>query len=106
MAAALCYLDSHWVRMRWPDLFRHEFDSTLLASMTYVGGLLALLAAWFAFPGMWTAVVWAALALVLDVAGKEFAQPPLAVQGNLIAAAAPGWRSNLINQSWHGLSVC
>jgi len=108
MAAALCYLNSHWVRMRWPDLFRHEFDSALLASMTYVGGLLALLAAWFAFPGMWTAVVWAALALVLDVAGKEFAQPSLAVQGNLIAAAAVVRLATLnlySTEMWHGLSL-
>ena len=108
MAAALCYLNSHWVRMRRPDLFRHEFDSTLLASMTYVGGLLALLAAWFAFPGMWTAVVWAALAVVLDVAGMEFAQPPLAVQGNLIAATAIVRLATLnlySSESWHGLSL-
>lgn len=108
MAAALCYLNSHWVRMRWPDLFRQEFDSALLASMTYVGGLLALLAAWFAFPGMWTAVVWAALALLLDVAGKEFAQTPLAVQGNLIAVAAIV-RLITLNlysaEQWHGLSL-
>jgi hypothetical protein len=108
MAAALCYLNSHWVRMRWPDLFRQEFDSSLLASMTYVGGLLALLAAWFAFPGMWTAVIWAVLALVLDVAGKEFARTPLAVQGNLIAAAAI-IRLVTLNlhsaEQWHGVSL-
>ena len=108
MAAALCYLNSHWVRTRWPDLFRQEFDSTLLASMTYVGGLLALLAAWFAFPGMWTAVVWAVLAFVLDAAGKEFAQPSLAVQGNLIAAVAIVRLATLnlySTESWHGLSL-
>jgi uncharacterized membrane protein len=108
MAAALCYLNSHWVRMRWPDLFRQEFDSSLLGSMTYVGGLLALLAAWFAFPGMWTAVAWAALALLLDLAGKEFAQTPLAVQGNLIAAAAI-IRLITLNlysaEQWHGVSL-
>jgi hypothetical protein len=108
MAAALCYLNSHWVRMRWPALFRPEFDSALLASMTYVGGLLALLAAWFAFPGMWTAVVWAALALLLDVAGKEFSQTPLAVQGNLIAVAAIV-RLITLNlysaEQWHGISL-
>jgi len=108
MAAALCYLNSHWVRMRWPDLFRHEFDSAVLASMTYVGGLLALLAAWFAFPGMWTAVVWAGLALLLDVAGKEFSQPPLALQGNLIAVAALV-RLITLNlysaEQWHGVSL-
>ena len=108
MAAALCYLNSHWVRTRWPELFRHEIDSAILASMTYVGGFLALLAAWFAFPGMWAAVVWAALALVLGVAGKEFAQSSLAIQGNLIAVAAIVRLITLnlySTEPWHGFSL-
>ncbi len=86
--AALCYFNSHWVRMRWRDLFQHEFDSALAGSFTYVGGLLTLIAAWLAWPGMWTAVAWAVLALVLNLAAKQLRQPPLAVQGNLIAVLA------------------
>ncbi len=107
-ATALCYLNSHWVRVRWPDLFQQEFDATVLGSLTYLGGLLALLGAWFAFPEMWTAVVWATLALLLDVAGKKFAQPSLAVQGNLIALAAIGRLITLnlfSSEQWHGISL-
>ena len=55
VGAFLSYLNAHWVRARWADLFRQEFDSELLGSLSYVGGLLALLGLWFAFPGMWTA---------------------------------------------------
>ncbi len=94
--------------MRWPDLFRHEFDSALLASMTYVGGLLAILAAWLAFPGMWTAVVWAALALLLGAIGKQFLQTSLAIQGNLIAVAAIVRliTLNLFSvEQWHSISM-
>ena len=108
VGAFLCYLNSHWVRTRWPNLFRQEFDSTIMSSLTYVGGLLALLAAWFAFPGMSTAVVWATLALLLGVAGKEFVQPALAVQGNLIAVAAIVRliTLNLFSaEQWHGVSL-
>jgi uncharacterized membrane protein len=86
--AALGYFNSHWVRARWRDLFEHEFDSALAGSFTYVGGLLTLIAAWLAWPGMWTAVAWAVLALLLNVAAKQLSQPPLAVQGNLIAGLA------------------
>jgi hypothetical protein len=108
VGAFLCYLNSHWVRTRWPDLFGQDFDSSILSSFTYVGGLLALLAAWFAFPGMSTAVAWATLALLLGVAGKEFAQAALAVQGNLIAVAAIVRliTLNLFSvEQWHGVSL-
>lgn len=108
LAAALCYLNSHWVRTQWPELFREELDSAALGSMTYVGGLLALMGAWFAFPAMWTAVVWAVLALLLGIVGKQFAQPSLAIQGNVIAVAAIVRliTLNLFSvEQWHGISL-
>ncbi len=86
--AALCYFNSHWLRARWQDLFKHDFDSAVAGSFTYVGGLLTLIAVWLAWPGMWTAVVWAVLALLLNVAAKQFNQPSLAVQGNIVAISA------------------
>jgi len=107
MGAAIFYLNAHWVRERWAELFDQEFDWPLIASMTYVGGLLALLALWLAFPGMWTAVTWALLALLLDVAGKQLRQPPLAVQGNVIAVLAIVRlvTLNLFSaEPWHGVS--
>jgi hypothetical protein len=111
-AAALFYFNSHWLSARWPKFFENDFDSSLSAALSYLGGLLLLLATWFAVPGMWTAVVWAVLVLLLDLAAQRLSQPSLAIQGNLIAAAAvvrlltlnmfsPGPSSEM----WHGLSL-
>lgn len=108
LGAFLCYLNSHWVRARWPELFKPKFDEAALETFTYIGGLLALLAAWFAFPGMSTAVVWATLALLLGVAGNKFALPALAIQGNLIAVAAIVRLITLnlfSGEQWHGVSL-
>lgn len=108
MAAALCYLNSHWIRIRWRELFQDEFDWQWIGSMSYVGGLLLLLAAWFAFPGMWTAVVWAVLAVALGIVAQKSSQTALAVQGNLIAISAIA-RLVTLNLSsadqWHGFSL-
>ena len=108
MGAALCYLNAHWIRVRWRELFDEEFDSPCVASMSYVGGLLLLLAAWFAFPGMWTAVVWAILALVLGIVAHRLSQAGLAVQGNLIAVCAIVRLVTLnlsSSEQWHGFSL-
>jgi hypothetical protein len=108
VGALLCYLNAHWVRTRWPELFKHEFDFTVLAWMTFLGGLLALLATWFAFPGMWTALTWALLALLLNVTGWRFSQVSLTVQGNVIAVAAIARLITLNffgNEVWHGVSL-
>ena len=106
--SALCYFNSHWLRVRWRELFEHEFDSAVAGSFTYVGGLLTLIAAWLAWPGMWTAVAWAVLALLLDVAAKRLRQSPLAVQGNLIAVLAI-LRLTTLNlfsaEQFHGISL-
>ena len=107
-AAALCYANSHWVRLRWRALFEHEFDSAIAAGFSYVGGLLVLLACWFAWPGLWTAVAWGVLALVADVSAKKFSQRALAVQGNLIAVLVVIRLITLnlfTNGQWHGVSL-
>jgi hypothetical protein len=106
--AVLCYANSHWVRKQWPGLFKHEADAGALAAMSFIGGALALLAVWFFFPGLWTAVAWAALALALNVAGKRFGQSSLAVQGNLLALGAIVRLATLNFESderWDGVSM-
>ncbi len=107
-AAALCYFNSHWVRARWPELFEHEFDSAVVAGLTYLGGLLLLAAAWFAWPGMWTAVAWGVLALLMNFTARKFSHAPLALQGNLVAVASIIRLLTLnmfSNQQWHGVSL-
>lgn len=106
--AALSYVNSHWVRVRWRELFQHEFDLGLARGFTYIGGLLALLAAWFAWPGMWTAVAWAVLALLLNFIAQQVSQPPLAMQGNLVAVLAIVRLITLnlfSTEQWHGFSM-
>jgi uncharacterized membrane protein len=107
-AGVFCYFNSHWLRARWQELFEHEFDSSLIGAISYVGGLLVVLAAWFATPSMWTALTWAALALALDLIAKKFAQPSLLVQGNLIAVASIVRLITLnlwTSDQWHGMSL-
>jgi Predicted membrane protein (DUF2339) len=106
--ALVCYCNAYWVRARLPDLFAFEVDSGAMVVTGYVGGALALLAAWFAFPGLWTAVAWAALALALDLAGKRFKQRALVVQGNVVAVAAIARVATLnfsAGSAWHGISM-
>jgi hypothetical protein len=108
VAALLFYFNSHWVPRRWRELFSNEFDAAVISGVTYLGGVLALMAVWLAFPDMWTAVGWAALALLLDVAAERWQQSSLAIQGNLVAVAAV-LRLVTLNifsrQQWNGFSL-
>ncbi|HLX82447.1 MAG TPA: DUF2339 domain-containing protein [Terriglobales bacterium] len=107
-AAALCYFNSHWVQRRWQQLFQHQFDANVIAGLTYLGGLFLLVAAWFAWPGMWTAVAWGVLALLMNFIARKFLQAPLALQGNLVAVASIIRLLTLnmfANQQWHGVSL-
>jgi hypothetical protein len=107
-AAALCYFNSHGLRARWPSLFLEEFDSDVIGALTYLGGLLLLIAAWFATPSLWTATIWAALALILNVTAEKLAQRQLAVQGNLIAVACLVRLATLnlwTAEQWNGISL-
>jgi uncharacterized membrane protein len=107
-AGAFCYFNSHWLRERWRELFEHEFDSALIGAISYLGGLLVLIAAWLATPSMWTAMTWAALALALNLAANKFRQQNLSVQGNLIAVVSIV-RLITLNlwtaDQWHGISL-
>ncbi len=107
-AGLLAYFNSHWLRARWRDLFEHEFDSNLIAGFSYLGGLLLLNAAWFATPSLWTAVTWAALALLLNFAAGKLSLRPLTVQGNLIAVASIARLITLnlwTGDQWNGVSL-
>jgi hypothetical protein len=107
-AGVFCYFNSHWLRAGWQELFEHEFDSDLMGAISYLGGLLILIAAWFATPSMWTAMTWAALALALDLAARKLGLRGLVVQGNLIAVASIV-RLITLNlwtaDQWHGVSL-
>jgi uncharacterized membrane protein len=107
-AGVFCYFNSYWLRARWQELFEHEFDSNLIGATSYLGGLLVVIATWFATSAMWTAMTWAALALVLHLMAKRIAQRSLVAQGNLITVASIV-RLTTLNlwtaEQWHGMSL-
>jgi len=113
VAGVVFYLNAHWVRPRWPDLFTAEFDRTVMQRLSYAGALMTLVAAWIAFPQAWTAVIWCALGIVLSIAGKWLAardsgSAALRYQANLLAVVA-FLRVLMINleatEKFHGLTL-
>ena len=108
VATALFYVNSHWVFRRWRNLFTAEFDVRLMQRYSYAAGVLAFVAAWIAFPGLWTAVAWSALGLALGLIGSRLDLPELGYQANMVAAAALV-RALAINLDdatiWHGVTL-
>ena len=88
VAAAVFYVKAHFMLRRWSDLFVAEFDRVLMHRLSYVAGVMMLVAAWIAFPETWTAVAWAALGLGMAVVGRRLAASELGYQANCLAAAS------------------
>ena len=108
VAAAIFYANAHWLYRRWPDLFTHEFDITVMRRMSYAAALMALVGAWAAFPEAWTAVAWCTLGLALAYAGHRFQLPDLGYQANFAALAAliRAFTVNLdFTGTYHGVSL-
>jgi uncharacterized membrane protein len=85
VAAAVFYANAHWVLRRWADLFTREFDRRVMQRLSYVAGVMLLIAAWIAFPETWTAVAWCALGLGLALAARRLRLPELRYQSNCLA---------------------
>lgn len=88
LAAAIFYVNAHWVARRWRDLVTTNFEARSLVFLSYGAGVLALVAAWLAWPGSWTAVAWCALALGLAMGGGLLNTRELSRQAHLVAAVA------------------
>lgn len=88
LAAAIFYANAHWVTRRWKSLFTTRFEALCMQSLSYVAAALAVVAAWLAWPGSWTAVAWSALALGLAIRGQRFDIRDFSHQAHLIAAGA------------------
>jgi hypothetical protein len=108
VAAAVFYANAHWIFRRWPELFVREVDRRVMQRLSYVGALMAAVAAWLAFPEAWAAVAWCGLGLVLVLLGRKFSALELKYQGNFLAVAAI-FRALSINlastASFHGVSL-
>jgi uncharacterized membrane protein len=108
VAAAVFYLNAHWVLRRWSDLFTTEFDRTAMQRLSYAGAFMMLIAAWIAFPQAWTAVAWCALGLALTIAARRLKASELRYQAPFLASIAI-LRVFAINlgatEKFHGLTL-
>ncbi len=108
VAAAVFYVNSHWLLHRWATLFTTKFDRRLMQRLSYVAALMALVAAWIAFPQNWTAVAWSLLGLALAWLGRRLQIRELTHEAHLLALAS-FLRVPLINFAdttpWHGISI-
>jgi hypothetical protein len=108
VAAAVFYPNAHWVLRRWIELFTREFDRRVIERLSYIAGVMLLVAAWIAFPETWSALAWCALGLGLAVTGRHFGFPDLRYQANFLALVSV-IRVLTINLeaagNYHGLSL-
>lgn len=70
VAALVFYANSHIVVHRWPELFEHVFDRTVMHRFSFVGAFLLFVGAWAAFPLQLTALAWSVLGLLLLGIGR------------------------------------
>ncbi|HKV77537.1 MAG TPA: DUF2339 domain-containing protein [Candidatus Sulfotelmatobacter sp.] len=88
VAAAIFYLNAHWVVRRWAELFTNLFDRTVMQRLSYAGTVMMVIAAWIAFPQAWTAVAWCALGLAVIVAARRLESSELEYQAAFLASIA------------------
>lgn len=88
LAAAVFYLNSQWIPRRWPDLIDTALERLCFRRLSHMAGILAFIGAWIAWPHAWTAVAWAALGLLLAVAGRRWNLQELSIDALGCAAAS------------------
>jgi uncharacterized membrane protein len=88
VAALLFHGDAHAAPRRWRHVPESIREGQALRALSYVAGLLLLVAAWLALPGAWTAVAWVGLALALGFAGHRLRLSELSYQAHGLAALA------------------
>ena len=82
----LFYLNAHFVRKRWPDLFAPGLDERLTIAHSYFGAVTVTFAAWALVVLDWTAVAWVAVVAVLAWLSRRLRAQELAVQCSALAA--------------------
>jgi len=87
-ASLVLYADAQWVPRRWMNLIDTAGEQLCLRRLSHMAGVLAFAAAWIAWPGAWTAVAWAALALALSYIGSRWQVREISIDGFFVAAAA------------------
>jgi hypothetical protein len=88
LAAAIYWFNAEAATRRWSEVAAGELDSVALRLTSYVGMAAAALALWVYFSASQTAPVWMAFALALGFAADKVNSGDLAMETDLLAAAA------------------
>ena len=88
VASLIFFANSHIVAQRWPDLFEHIVDRTVMHRFSFVGAFLLYTAAWAAFAQSLTAVAWTGLGLALLIIGARLNLEQLPFEAHFFFASA------------------
>jgi len=88
VAACVFFANSHIVVRRWPQLFEHTFDRTVMHRFSFVGAFLLFVGAWAAFPQQLTAVAWSVVGFVLLCIGRSLKIEQLPFEAHFFFACA------------------
>ena len=88
VAALLFYADAHLIPRRWPSWVAGASEGFYLRCLGSLAAGMGFAAVWVGLPDPWVAVGWAALALVLGLAGTQWRIRDLHVQQYALALAA------------------
>lgn len=86
--AAVLYLNSHVVRLRWPELFEEELENQGLKALSFAASLLAVSAVYAYIDDKAIGIVLALFVAALALLGKQFSISELVYQAHWIAAVA------------------
>lgn len=88
VASLVFFANSHIVVHRWPELFEHIVDRTVMHRFSFVGAFLLFVGAWAAFPQSLTALAWSILGLALLVIGARLRLEQLPFEAHFYFACA------------------
>jgi hypothetical protein len=86
VCAVVFYVNALGVGSRWKNFFADSPDRPLLTVHSYLGAFAAASAAWALFSHDWTALVFAAIMLIVAALGRALESPHLQVQYALLGA--------------------
>lgn len=92
LAAILYWVHGEVYPRRWLQLTENEFEAAAMGVTSYLAAAAAAAALWVALPSVWVVSSWLALAILMGIAAHRFKAGSVAVQADLLAAAAVmGW---------------
>ena len=88
LAATLYWIHAEVYPRHWPQIAENELDAFALKITSWLGAAAATCALWVALPGLWVAVGWLALVLVMVFGAHRVGAIRLALQADVLALGA------------------